>query len=441
MYYKTLLTCLIVAVFTNVKAQETTHSCGFEHWIKHLKTEQPDAARAMHDQYEAWIEQSRQQFRDDEVYQIPVVFHIVHNTNEQNLADSVVHSQLEVLNEDYRRMNLNASETREEFLPVAADVGIEFVLADTDPQGNPTTGIVRTATDRDGFEMDLFATDNTLDDVKFAETGGSDAWNTENYLNIWVCNISAGFLGQIFGLAYPPATTPNWPEGASAPDENKEGVIIHYTTLGRNNPAHEADDVAENNLGRTLVHEVGHYFGLRHIWGDAIPFLGEDGCEADDGFTDTPNCAEADNFQCDYSANTCTDSPTDFPNMIENYMDYSHDACMNMFTQEQADMMRFVLTELRPGLLDSTSVGVSTGELLDNQLAMFPNPAKGHVNISSPVGIDQLEVFDYAGRNLKTVRTSNQTQLEIPLNDLAPGSYVIRIHSGDEVAVRKLIRQ
>lgn len=440
MYYKSLLTCILISIFAYSQAQEVNHSCGFDHWRQHVHQKNPDQLRAIDDQYAEWLERAREyaQQRDDEVYQIPVVFHIVHNTPDQNLADSVVHSQIDVLNEDYRRQNANAVETREEFLPVAADVGIEFVLAQYDPQGNPTNGIVHVETDREGFEMDLFSEDNTLDEVKFSATGGSDAWDTQSYLNIWVCNISAGFLGQVFGLAYPPANVPNWPEGVAAPTEGAEGVIIHYTTLGRNNPSHMLDDVAGNDQGRTLVHEIGHYLGLRHIWGDALPFFGE-GCAEDDGFADTPNCEAADNFQCNHEANTCVDEPEDYMDMVENYMDYSPDACMNLFTQEQADMMRFVLTEFRPGLLNSNAVGIYES-VLDDQIDVFPNPAKEHITVRFTEQIDRVELYDLTGRIVAEYTSVNTDQLEIPVQQYKRGTYILKVHALGKVGVYKWVR-
>jgi hypothetical protein len=437
-----LLLFFFSASVFSTSAQEVQHSCGFDHWRKHVKQNNPDRFRAMNDRYAEWIEKSREKaaLRDDEVYQVPVVFHVVYNTPEQNLADSVILSQLEVLNEDYRRMNANASETREVFMPVAADVGIEFVLAEFDPQGNPTNGIVRVETDRSGFELDLFSADNTLDEVKSSATGGSDAWNTEEYINIWICNIEAGFLGQIFGMAYPPEGTPNWPEDATAPSPEVAGVLVHFTTVGRNNPHNALDGVDGNDQGRTMVHEMGHYFGLRHTWGDALPFFG-DGCAEDDGFADTPNCEAADNFQCNHNANTCVDEPTDFPDMVENYMDYSPDACMNLFTQEQADMMRFVLTELRPGLLTSGAVNVQETTISDH-LLVFPNPVRDQltVQLRNGIPIDRIQIYDQTGRVLGETEAINATQTEISMQHLAPGHYLVRIVAGGQSAVRSVVR-
>src|SRR6185436_13006396 len=104
-------------------------------------------------------------------------------------------------------------------------------------------------------------------------------------------------------------------------------------TAGRNNPHADDDGTEFNNMGRTLTHEMGHYLGLRHIWGDE---LFEDNCSLDDGIDDTPNCGSGDQYSCDYEANTCESSlPDDMPDMLENYMDYTKDHCYNMFTQDQ----------------------------------------------------------------------------------------------------------
>ncbi len=315
-----------------------------------------------------------------DTYYIPVVFHILYNNDSQNLPDSVILSQIEVLNEDYRRLNENASNTREEFLEFAGDANIEFFLANIDPNGNTTNGIIHQYTNRTEFNMfndltDILNNEFSIDEVKSSNTGGSDSWDTNKYLNIWVCNIAPldfgipGLeLGQIFGYAYPPTNIdeaivnleygPDWPVDMLTDDQDLQGVVIHYTTLGRNNPSANDDNMTENNSGRTAVHEIGHYLGLRHIWGDANALFGaNNGCDLDDGIIDTPNASDQAGYICDFNKNTCDNdnfgsNGQDLPDMVENYMDYSPDQCLNIFTNGQINVMRNVLEICRPNLIN-----------------------------------------------------------------------------------------
>ena len=349
--------------------------CAYDH-IVNTKKHNP----AFINNYEYIYDIARNQISSNtETHYIPVVFHIVYNNDSQNLPDSVIHSQIEVLNEDYRRLNTNASETRDEFLEFAGDANIEFFLANIDPNGNPTNGIIHQYTEREEFLLieDIFSTEIALDEVKSSETGGSDAWNTNQYLNIWVCNIGAldigGYeLGQVFGYAYPPVNVddgleavidelgnaPNWPTEMLSDDENVQGVVLHYSSVGRNNPQANDDGMIENNQGRTAVHEIAHYLGLRHIWGDGNAFFGENGCSVDDGISDTPNASDQAGYVCDFNKNTCSgdtfgSTGDDLPDMVENYMDYSPDNCMNTFTYGQINVMRNVLEICRTELINS----------------------------------------------------------------------------------------
>jgi len=357
--------------------------CGYDHIIiKKI------AENSFTNNYETLYDIARNRLSNNNLtYYIPVVFHIVYNTDNQNLPDSVIHSQIDVLNEDYRRLNENASNTREEFLEFAGDPNIEFFLANIDPEGNPTNGIIHQYTDKEEFLMfeDFLSNEITLDEVKFSSSGGSDAWDTNKYLNIWVCNIGSldilGLeLGQVFGYAYPPVdiddallelsetqTVPDWPIDMLTNDESVQGVVLHYTSVGRNNPSANDDGMTENNEGRTAVHEIGHYLGLRHIWGDALALFGENGCEVDDGISDTPNANDQAGYVCDFNKNTCSDdvfgsSGEDLPDMVENYMDYSPDNCLNMFTNGQINVMRNILEISRTELINQEAF-INTEEI------------------------------------------------------------------------------
>ena len=351
-----------------------SQDCLYDYVVKEKCLNDIHYLESYQESYETFLKRGANNF--SETYYIPVVFHIVWNQESQNLPDYVIESQVDVLNEDYRRLNENALDTRDEFLEFAGDANIEFFLANVDPEGNPTNGIIRTYTDRDEFLMfeDILSNEITLDEVKFSISGGSDAWDTNKYLNIWVCNIGAldilGLdLGQVYGYAYPPinidealstieeTTIPDWPVDMLSDDQDVQGVVLHYTTVGRNNPAADEDGMNENNLGRTAVHEVGHYLGLRHIWGDALAFFGDDGCSVDDGIWDTPNASDQAGYVCDFTKNTCSGddfgSIDDLPDMVENYMDYSPGACQNLFTNGQINIMRTVLEISRTGLINT----------------------------------------------------------------------------------------
>jgi hypothetical protein len=258
--------------------------------------------------------------RSETVIKIPVVVHVIYNLTEQNISDARVMSQIDVLNEDYRKLNTNAAQIPSAFSSLAADCEIEFCLASRDPQGNSTTGITHTQTNATAFGLS--------DAVKRSVTGGVDAWPTDKYLNIWVCNLSNNLLGF--------ATLP----GTVLPA--LDGVVICYKYFGRNTP-----EGGNYNKGRTATHEVGHWLNLVHIWGDDDNSA--DPCSGTDQVNDTPN-QEGPNFQCpSYPAPSCSNTS----DMFMNYMDYTYDQCMNMFTMGQKTRMRNTIIQLRSGLLTS----------------------------------------------------------------------------------------
>jgi hypothetical protein len=246
---------------------------------------------------------------------IPVVVHVLHNGTavgvDANISDAQILSQIRVLNEDFRRKNADAIRTPEEFLPVAADANIEFVLAKQDPNGLPTTGIVR----KQGPKTIYAPEDATL-------IGQTSQWNPEEYLNMWVVPLVSPFLGY---ATFPTSNLPglNFVPSASI----RDGITVDYLFFGT------GPGTAANTTGRTTTHEVGHYLGLRHIWGDG-------GCEVDDFVLDTPN-------QDNPNQTICNDNPSRFScgnnNMIQNYMDYTPDRCMNLFTKGQVDRFDVVL--------------------------------------------------------------------------------------------------
>ena len=229
------------------------------------------------------------------VITIPVVFHILYSNSTQNISDAQIQSQLDILNADFRRQNND----QDNIWSQAADTEIEFCLASFDPDGAPTNGILRVPTSVSSF--------GSNDAMKFTSQGGSDAWPASDYLNYWVCNLSGGLLGYA-----------QFPGGPASTD----GVVCGYQYTGDIGTASSPFD-----LGRTGTHEVGHWLNLRHIWGDGP-------CGNDDFVTDTPE-SDGPNYGCALGHQSC--GSTD---MVQNYMDYSDDACMNIFTAGQATRMQ-----------------------------------------------------------------------------------------------------
>jgi hypothetical protein len=273
----------------------------------------------------------------DGVISIPVVVHVVYNVNNpsENISDAQIINQINILNEDFRRLNADAVNTPAMFQSVAADSEIEFCLADVDPNGNPTDGITRTPT-----TVTAFSTNNN---VKFDATGGHDAWPAADYMNFWICDLFGGLLGYA-----------QFPGGPASTD----GIVCDYQYVGSIGTATFPFD-----LGRTATHEVGHWLNLRHIWGDG-------GCGVDDFVSDTPLAggANTNGFPCTFpGANSCNTGSNDQPDMFQNYMDYSDDGCMNLFTFGQRNRMRALFEPggFRESILSSSACNISTPTCTD----------------------------------------------------------------------------
>ncbi|ASZ12443.1 hypothetical protein CK934_16480 [Chitinophaga sp. MD30] len=258
---------------------------------------------------------------------IPVVVHIVLQ-NPAQITDAQVFSQIAVLNRDYTATNTDISKVPAVWKSIIGNTQYQFCLAQRTPNGDPSNGIIRVATTKASFSNPL----NAVPDVKHANTGGSNAWDPRKYLNIWVCQIE----GSTLGVATSPSMFP----------DDEDGVVILYTGFGT-----EGTAKAPFNLGRTVTHEIGHYFGLRHIWGDDDAD-GTARCTVDDGVDDTPLQGKR-NFNCPTFPFTDNCSPAVPGIMFMNFMDYVDDACMYLFSAGQSERMRNTLTAVRPYLLTS----------------------------------------------------------------------------------------
>lgn len=283
------------------------------------------------DDYENWMSAKIQEdavknqgSRTTTVYNLPVVVHVIHNGStvgaSYNLSNAQILSQIAVLNEDYRKLNADTNLIPSVFSNLAADCEINFCLAQTDPTGQPTTGIDRIDRNGKGWTAPPFS--QTYVDATIKP---NSIWDVNKYLNIWVCPLNGGLLGY---ATFPPSSTNI---GLSSPygTANTDGVVIQYNAFGRVgvlDPTY--------NKGRSATHEIGHWFGLRHINGDA-------NCSSD-YCNDTPTQSSL-NFGCPNFPNvSCSNGPNG--DMFMNYMDYTDDACMFMFTPNQKTRMVTTLT-------------------------------------------------------------------------------------------------
>ena len=315
---------LIVGLQTSLQAQRI---CGTNEYQQMLEQADPSIINRR-----AEIEEFTRNFTVNNAGEsralvtIPVVVHVVYNTTAENISNSQIQSQITVLNQDFRKLNADAANIPSAFSGLAADANIEFCLATVDPNGNATSGILRVPTSATSF-----GTNNT---VKSSSTGGSNPWNAGKYLNLWVCDIS----GSILGYA-------QFPGGSASTD----GVVCDYQYFGTNGTA-----TAPFNKGRTATHEVGHWLNLYHIWGDDGT-----GCTGSDLVTDTPNAAGP-NYGCPaFPRVTCSNGPNG--DLFMNYMDYTDDACMYMFSNAQSTRMQspFATGGARSSILTSTGGGIA----------------------------------------------------------------------------------
>ena len=238
------------------------------------------------------------------VVTIPVVVHVVYKTAAENVSDAQIQSQIDILNADFRKLNADVTKVPAAFQSLVADCEIQFCLAKRTPTGAPTTGIERKATTKRSFSY-------STNGVKSVASGGLAAWDATQYLNLWVCTLSNSTLGYA-----------QFPGGALATD----GVVILNRAFGSTGTA-----AAPFNKGRTATHEVGHWLNLRHIWGDD-----SGACTGSDQVADTPNQG-AENYGCPAATKASCSNGGD---MHMNYMDYTDDACMYMFSAGQKARMQ-----------------------------------------------------------------------------------------------------
>ena len=299
---------------------------------------------------------------------IPVVFHIV-MPNPNLVSDAQIQAQLDTLNKDFFGANGDSINIPSYFKPFFGKSNVQFCLAQRTPDGDASNGIDRATTTKTTFGLD--------DLVKHGYLGGVDSWNSSKYFNVWICPLSTSLLGY--------STMPQ--DGTNAADE---GVVIDYRSL-------PGGSFAGFNNGKTLTHESGHYFNLYHIWGDD-----NGGCSADDFVDDTPKQGDA-TSGCPSGVKTDNCTPTGNGIMYQNYMDYSDDPCLIMFTSKQVDRMETALSMYRSSLLSSNGCQPVILSNYDAQLRSVNQPSQ---RLCEAVFTPQVTIRNRGAQNLTSLQIS-----------------------------------
>lgn len=402
-----LLLLLLIGMAPDVQAQAPSH-CGTDHLLEQYKQDHPEF-RQESETAEAYYQQFLQSNRSTggQVRVIPVVVHLIQSTSAPTISDARVFAQIEVLNEDFRKLNSDTINIPAVFQGVAVDSDIEFCLASIDPVGCPTTGINRVVSPANashGINQE-------------AQLKSLIQWPPTKYLNIWVPeDLTGGLLGY--------ATFPT--QLASSP--GRDGVVINGENFGRGISTPQSP----YNLGRTATHEVGHWLGLYHTFRNGCVGTTANNCNSQgDLVCDTPPTS-ASNGGCPGPQNTCTESPVDQIDQTMNYMDYVNDVCMNMFSAGQKTRMDAFLNSSRSviwsasNLTDTGCDGtVSPGctpqaDFLSNVINVCSNSPIDFSDIST--GIPTSWQWTFPGGTPGTATVANPT-----VSYSSPGIYAVTL--------------
>jgi hypothetical protein len=343
---------------------------------------------------------------------IPVVVHVLYHYPHENISDSIVKTQIIALNRDFRKLNGDTVKIPQAFKAFAADCGIEFQLATVDPKGRATSGIVHKYS-----PITLWSTD---DKIKLSSEMGDDGWDAKSYLNIWV-----GTLDRFLGYSSVPGDP-----------EDKDGVVISNTAFGIINGG-------PYGHGRTCVHETGHWLGLKHLWGDAD-------C-GDDGVADTPKQQTFTNGCPSGIRLSCNNAP--YGDMYMDYMDFTNDPCLVMFTKGQRQKMRALFEQggARSSILSSNGLGTPANAEMafpDSpprwlNLNIYPNPASTELIVN--VEFDarwlgkELQVINIAGQ-IELRKTISSKVQKVDVSHLKPGLYFIRAEMQGGKIMEKFVK-
>jgi len=349
-----------------------------------------------------------------EIITIPVVVHVLYHTPDQNITQRTIDLLIGALNRDFNKRNFDTVNTPDRFKPYAAAMGFEFKLATMDPAGARTNGIIKKYTPITYWMSD--------DKMKFSSSYGDDGWDSKSYLNIWVCN-----MRDVLGYSTLPGM-----------DAAKDGIVLSFNDIiNRRGTSPALNDF------RTVVHEAGHWLNLYHMWGEG--YCGDD--KIDDtpkqsGYT--PGCPGGVRISC--GSNPVGD-------MYMNYMDFTDDVCMNMFTKGQSKRARVLFEPGGPrnSILNSKGLNITSEETATLpdfyprwlQTKVYPNPATSFINLYFEYDDRwlgrEMQILDISGKIVINKIINSRIQ-NIDVSRLSPGVYFIRAEKEEEKYHAKFVK-
>jgi len=370
--------------------------------------------------------------RNGPVIYINIVVHILYNTPDQDFTDEEIIDLVDEVNKIYRK-DIDTTQILPILRQFADDAKIQFCLAKTDPDGNPTNGINHVGTDEYSFPFSF--TDTTYletEQIKIDSLGGATPWNTDMYLNIWIGTM--GEENEYINYGVPQSTY--LPLGEEVPI-GIPGIVLDQGLLEL--------DLSFLPVEGIFAHELGHALGLKHTHGDPISM--ETFCDYDDKIDDTPLCGFIVNSCNSEGINSCIEAENDLVDNLSNIMSYN---CLIMITKMQAERMYENVTNLGPqGYVLTESECNSTTNIAeigneDLQFEIFPNPNQGNFNVLittpfyDPI---QLSLLDMGGRELinKVITPKFQHNEQWDLSEISNGIYLIRLKIRDSIITKKVV--
>ena len=411
-------TLLLFLVITSYCLQAQSEQCGAHQMLEAQYSH--EEIKAFHqkntERLKKWQLENPNFIKNRSVVTLPVVVHVVWHEEIENISDEQIYSQIDILNKDFRALNCQVPSVEEPFKSLVADIEFEFCLATVAPDGSPTNGITRTRSPIPFFDC------SDSDFLYDEDLGGADAWDTKRYINIWVAK-----LGPVVG-----ASTLGCGTFPDSVDSSKQGITVSYWAFGNIGPV-----IKPNHLGRTATHEMGHFFNLRHVFPNKRePNI--DPCENEhDGITDTPTQDRSYLQQCPTGAQFSCGTE----DMYMNYMNYTADACMAMFSEGQKEVIWATLNALRPELLQNNVCQIPS-QKENFEFLVYPNPAEASITLKS-------EGTTHRNVNLKIVDASGKVVWKEPyapinspisIQHLQSGFYFVEFSCGNLRSVSKLVK-